>query len=187
MINGSVLPSFYGLTVSTPQPAYIYGNYNVQQTIGGTSDAGANSTSHTYPASILADAVTILSSTWNDTLYTANYGYQLREPSSTTVNAAMLEGIVQTNPNIHGDYSGGVENFLRLLEDWGGAGAGSQQTLTYNGSIVVMFPSIYATNHWNNNTNIYSVPTRHWAFDLNFETVNGLPPLTPLVENFVNP
>ena len=31
----------------------------------------------------------------------------------------MLEGIVQSNPTISGNYSGGVENFLRLLESWG--------------------------------------------------------------------
>jgi len=84
----------------------------------------------------------------------------------------MFEGIVQSNPNISGNYSGGVENFLRLLENWGG-------TLTYNGSIVVMFPSQYATNSWQPTGNYYNAPTRHWAFDLNFASESGLPPLTP--------
>jgi hypothetical protein len=181
LINGKVLPTFYGLTVATPQPVYIYGDYNVRTnaTLGG-DDTGLNATTHTYPAAVLADAVTILSTSWNDTQYTNGYSYTLREPNNTTVNAAMLEGIVQTDPTIHGDYSGGAENFLRLLEDWGGSGAGGLQTLTYNGSIVVMFPSIYATNHWGQ-ANVYSVPTRHWAFDLNFAKTDGsgLPPSSP--------
>ena len=74
----------------------------------------------------------------------------------------MFEGIVQSNPTISGNYSGGVENFLRLLESW------SSKTLTYNGSIVVMFPSIYATNSWEPTGNYYNPPTRNWAFDANF-------------------
>ena len=126
----------------------------------------------------MADAVTILSTNWSDS-YTnedptgTNYG-----AGDTTVNAAMLEGIVPTNPNISGNYSGGVENFLRLLEDWGSTGhSGHNGILTYNGSIVVMFPSIYATNSWGGG--YYGVPTRHWAFDLNFKTAAGLPPCSP--------
>ena len=58
----------------------------------------------------MADSITILSANWND-------GTTSKMPtaSTTTVNAAMLEGIVRsTNSN----YSGGVENFLRLLENW---------------------------------------------------------------------
>ena len=76
------------------------------------------------------------------------------------------------------NYSGGVENFLRLLESW----SGSIQ-LTYNGSIVVMFPSQYATSPWNGG--YYGVPKRSWAFDLNYRDQSGLPPLTPQVKAVV--
>jgi hypothetical protein len=184
LINGQVLPSSYGLTVSTPMPAYIYGNYNVRTnaTLGG-NDIGTNRTTHTYPAAILADAITILSGNWDDVYGTANKNPSgtTHGPSDTTVNAAMLEGIVQsyTDSGGTGHYSGGVENFLRLLEDWGNTGpSGHNGILTYNGSIVVMFPSVYATNLWGNNT-YYGVPKRQWAFDLNFATATGLPPLSP--------
>jgi hypothetical protein len=68
-------------------------------------------------------------------------------------------------------YSGGVENFFRLLETWG--------TFYWNGSIIVMFPSQYATNSFVNTGNYYVAPTRHWAFDTNFTAQGGLPPLTP--------
>ena len=175
LVNGAQLPTNYpGLTVSTPQPVYIWKDYNVQRQ-GASIITGSSNTANTYPAAVLADAVTILSDSWDDSTTS-----KLPSPSSTTINAAMFEGIVESNPNISGNYSGGVENFLRLLENWGG-------TLTYNGSIVVMFPSIYATNYWQPTGNYYNAPTRHWAFDNNFTNLAGLPPLTPLVVNFISP
>jgi hypothetical protein len=82
-----------------------------------------------------------------------------------------MEGIVPSNSHY---YSGGVENFLRLLENWSSA-----NTLTYNGSIVVMFPSQIATAYWNQHSNVYGIPTRKWGFDLNFNQQGRLPPLTP--------
>jgi hypothetical protein len=118
----------------------------------------------------MADSVTILSDNWNDPNYTPNYALSLRAATATYINAAALEGIVQsTNSN----YSGGVENFLRLEEVW------SSIPLVYNGSIVVLFPSIYATNYWITPGTYYNAPIRNWGFDLNFNTQAGLPPLTP--------
>ena len=96
-----------------------------------------------------------------------------RTPGDTCVNAAALEGIVPSNGTA---YSGGVENFLRLLENWTG------RTITYNGSIVVMFPSQYATNVWQTTGVYYNAPTRKWGFDLNFTDQGRLPPLTPQVK-----
>jgi hypothetical protein len=177
LVQGGMMPTNYpGLTVSTPMPLYILGHYNISNALSTANNLGANSTTHTYPAAVMADAVTILSTNWDDSVTN-----KMPNAGSTTINAAMLEGIVQTVTNIDGDYSGGVENFMRLLEDWtkDPSGGNNRQTLTYNGSIVVMFPSIYATNHWQNTGNYYNAPTRHWAFDLNFESANGLPPLTP--------
>jgi hypothetical protein len=66
-----------------------------------------------------------------------------------------------------------MENFPRFLETWGAA-----NTFTYNGSMVKMFPSLYATNAWGLG-NVYSPPKRNWAFDLNFKDPSKLPPLTP--------
>jgi hypothetical protein len=82
-----------------------------------------------------------------------------------------LEGIVPSN-GAH--YSGGVENFLRLLQDWSG------DTLAYNGSIVVLFQSQYATAFWGN-SNYYGIPIRKWGFDLNFNQQSRQPPMTPQV------
>jgi hypothetical protein len=129
-----------------------------------------------WPASFLADAITVLSSNWNDATTT-----QLPFSSSgTTVNAACLAGIVPSNPNVapgsdNANYSGGLGNFFRLLENWG--------SLYYNGSIAVMFPSQYATNRWLQTGNYYDAPDRYWSFDTNFLNEANLPPLSPSLIN----
>ncbi|HVU27861.1 MAG TPA: hypothetical protein VHG71_09020 [Verrucomicrobiae bacterium] len=171
MVNGSVLPSA-GLTVVTPDPLYVLGNYNATGSAVGTTN-----TANTAPAALMGDSLTILSTNWNDSKYTNGYSLSNRNPSATTVNAAAFEGIVQSTTN---DYSGGVENFLRLLENWG-----SSTALTYNGSIVVMFPSQFATNRWQQTGNYYNAPKRAWAFDLNFKQQSKTPPLTPSVKALI--
>jgi len=179
LVNGSRLPnstntvgtSTYvtsGLTVVTPQPLYIWGHYNVQID-GHAALTGQTNTTYTYPAAVLADAITILSTSWSDT-YVSGTGLSSRPAGATTINAGCLEGIVES---ANGNYSGGVENFMRLLENWSGV------TLTYNGSIMVMFPSQYATNIWQNTGNYYNAPGRNWSFDTNFLVQSHLPPLTP--------
>jgi hypothetical protein len=171
--NGAQLPPS-GLGVATPDPIYVLGNYNVQN--GSGSDTNQNATGDTYPAALYADAITILSASWSDTNYTFGTPLANRIPVATTVNAATLEGIV---PSSGTDYSGGVENFLRLLENW------TSIPLYYNGSIVVMFPSQYATNRWQNTGAYYNAPARDWAFDVNFTTSGGLPPMTPRVKSII--
>ena len=125
VVNGAQLPyttdpggsgrTTGGLTVVTPQPLYVKGNYNVQ-TNGGAANAsaGTTNTANTYPASLIGDAITILSANWTDTNWFQHRHLASRIPTNTTINAATMEGIVQsTNSN----YSGGLENFLRLEEE----------------------------------------------------------------------
>jgi hypothetical protein len=175
MINGAQLPSA-GLTIATPMPIYVYGNYNSQ--ISPSQVSSGTDTANTHPAALMGDAITILSGNWSDS---NNSGTALgsRTPSPVTVNAACLEGIVQSVPAIPGNYSGGVENFLRFLENW------NRTSTTYNGSIVVMFPSIYATNYWIGPGTYYSAPTRNWGFDFNFTQPDKLPPLTPSLKDTI--
>jgi len=180
VVNGAKLYDSHGLTIATPFPLYVLGNYNVMDGTG--SNAGQNATTHTYPAGLFADAITVLSSNWNDSVTT-------KTPISSsinTINAAIMAGIVPSNPTIiasdDSSYSGGVENFLRLLESWGGT-----QHLYFNGSIVVPFSSEYATNRWRQTGNFYTAPYRNWAFDTNFEIQADLPPMTPEVFQIVAP
>jgi hypothetical protein len=168
LTDGAQLPSS-GLTVATALPIYVKGDYNIT-TDGSHYSRNLGDTTYTRPAALLGDAITILSANWNDS-WNSGASLSSRTPVSTTINAATLEGIV---PSDGSHYSGGVENFLRLLENWSG------KTLTYNGSIVVMFPSQYATGHWNGA--YYGVPTRQWGFDLNFSKQGRLPPLSPQVK-----
>jgi hypothetical protein len=164
--DGMVLPSL-GLTVATFEPLYVWGNYNQ------TNAANLNTTNTitTRPASLVADAVTILSSAWTDAK--SNGALPSRNPAvSNTVNAAIIAGSVYTTA---AGYSGGMENFPRFLEDWSAA------TFTYNGSMVKMFASVYATNVWGQ-ANVYNPPTRNWYFDPNFTVAALLPPLTPSLQ-----
>jgi hypothetical protein len=174
VVNGGMLPSQtapHGFTVATAMPMYVLGNYNVSNNLG--SSLGQNSTTYTWPAALMGDSITTLSGNWKDSTTTL-----MPTSSTTTVNAACFAGIVRSTNSM---YSGGVENYLRLLENWLGV------SLWYNGSIVAMFPSRYATNSWQQTGNYYSAPVRHWAFDTNFTQQFGLPPLTPQIRNSTNP
>jgi hypothetical protein len=156
LVNGATLPA-NGLTVATPNPLYIQGNYNT-----------AN-----RPASVLADAVNILSNNWND----ANHDKSLsnRKATATTVNTAIFTGIV---PTVGNSYSGGLENLPRFHEDWSGG-----VVFTYRGSMVVMFNSETAVGAWGNSS--YRPPNRNWSFNVNFLDPTKLPPGTPSVVTLV--
>jgi hypothetical protein len=163
VFNGLQLPPS-GLTVATGRPLYVLGDYNQLD----VANLGTANTATTLPASLVADAITILSDSWSDTNSTSAVAFRMA--SATTVNAAFLTGSVDTTA---GHYSGGMENFPRFLESWGSA-----NVFTYNGSMVKMFPSLYATGVWGQ-ANIYNPPKRNWAYDNNFDDRTKLPPKTP--------
>ena len=104
------------------------------------------------PCSIVADAVNVLSNAWNDTNSFASVGS--RVASNTTINAAIVSGIVPSGSNGN-NYSGGAENFPRFHEDW------SDAYLTYYGSMVQLYKSQQSIGIWGN-ANVYSPPTREW-------------------------
>lgn len=169
LINGDTLPP-KGLTVATPAPIYIQGHYNCP-----AANRGTTNTVGTLPASVCGDAVTVLSTAWNDTNSVGSTALSTRIAANTTVNTAILTGIVATTGSSD---SGGVENFPRFLEDWTG------KTLWYSGSMVCMFYSQVATGLWNgigDPPGIYNPPTRVWGLDANFSDENKLPPGTPAI------
>jgi hypothetical protein len=163
VFNGRALPT-RGLTVATARPLYVLGHYNQTNNLY----LAKNDTTTTRPASLVGDAITVLSTAWKDA--NSTIAVESRGAAPTTINAAFLTGVVETTK---GKYSGGMENFPRFLETWGAANA-----FTYNGSMVKMFPSLYATNAWGT-SGVYAPPKRDWAYDLNFSDPNKLPPLTP--------
>ncbi|MBI4657359.1 MAG: hypothetical protein HY735_00690 [Verrucomicrobia bacterium] len=170
LTNGAALPA-QGLTVATERPIYVQGHFNAPD----PAQRGTTNTAPSLPASLVADSITVLSSAWQDSNSTAPVGNRIA--ANTTVNAAFLAGIVETKT--FNSYSGGVENFPRFLETWGGS-----RFFTYNGSMVVMFPSRYATNRWGL-SNVYTPPSRNSSFDLNFTDALKLPPGTPEIRTLI--
>jgi hypothetical protein len=180
LVNGQQLPPS-GLTVATPQPLYIKGNYNIQTNSGGGSSFGTTNTAYTYPASLMGDAITVLSTNWNDK-YNSATNLSQRSAANTTINTSLLVGFVPSvTVGTNKYYSGGLENLPRMMESW------TSCTLTYNGSMTAMFYSRWATNYWQTPGNYYEIPTRNWGFDANFMQLNRLPPLTPWVANLGSP
>lgn len=172
LVNGRSLGT-NGLTLATPNGLYVKGHYNVPL----DADLGTTNTANIKPASLIADGLTLLSSSWNDTNSTA--AYTSRDATSTTVNAAIVSGNVISQGTTGTDpMSGGAHNLPRLLEDW------SSQTLTINGSLVCLYQSTKANGrfiHPGYTGQYYVPPTRNWSFDRNFLDPNKLPPGTPAV------
>ena len=176
-----------GLTIASPNPVYIQGDLNTGSTMSGsysssgvtinnqpasdgtnaypsgTSEPGYFSGSGTeQPVVIAADAVTILSNSWADS--NSNSALGSRTPSNTTVNAAIVAGNVPTafdasHFSVSPVYSGGIENFPRLLENWGGC------NLTIHGSFALLYNSEQAVQPWQTTGNYYNAPNRRWFFD----------------------
>jgi hypothetical protein len=154
-MNGSTLPVAPGATgfsVGSDDPVYVKGDYNtVNKTL----------------AMVAGDAVDILSNAWNDA---NDHTYANRIASNTTTNAVFINGIV---PSGSGNYSGGVENFFRYLENWSG------KNHTFGGSIIELFQSAKALGTWGK-ASVYSPPNRTWAWDAALGGVDS-PPGTPRV------
>ncbi|MGV3755724.1 MAG: hypothetical protein ACO1QS_10115 [Verrucomicrobiota bacterium] len=172
LVNGKTLPA-NGMTIVTPNGLYVQGHYNCPT----DAHLGTTNTADTKPASLVADAVTLLSGSWNDA--NSNADYTTRDAANTTVNAAILSGNVESQGS-DGDspMSGGAHNLPRLLEDW------TSRTLTINGSLVCLYQSTRANGnfiHPGYSGQYYVPPTRDWSFDRNFLDPNKLPPGTPAV------
>lgn len=177
--NGTVIPTngpsaalATGFTLATQNPLYVWGHYNTPN----TGHRGTTNTTATFPASLISDAITVLSPNWTDSGYGApTSALTSRAADSTTVNAAILAGSVYTTSSAVGDFSGGVVNLTRLLENWSG------DTLTLNTSLVNLFNSAKATAQFKNPGIYYNAPTRNFNFDQNFLIAAKLPPATPMV------
>jgi len=158
--NGATMPS-NGITVASQNPVYIQGDYNT-----GGSNPPSNSGNYAQPqvtgytrapCAVVADAVNILSNSWDDSDSFSSLGS--RTASNTTVNTAIVSGIV---PSANNNYSGGAENFPRLLEDWSG------KSFTYYGSMVELYKSAQSIGKWGSG-NVYNPPNRQWFFDTNLQ------------------
>jgi hypothetical protein len=180
--NGSEVPSppgspDKGFTVATNAPMYVMGHFNADG-VSSTGTATKADSSDEKPVALIADAITILSADWESNNYDAKSKLSSgnRSATFTEVSAAFLTGQSATIPGA-GKYSGGVHNFPRFLENWGGV------EFRYRGSLVSLFQSEVNWKHMTDGQNWYSPPRRNWGFSSIFE--NGdFPPGTPMVRDF---
>ena len=198
--GAATLNSPGGFTVASENPVYIWGDYNTNAADATGANNWANDTvafqndqvGHSA-AAVIADAVTLLSVDWNDLNSTvgnaagSNHVTDLnnRNPShdgyfrlaiagGKNMNFLLPTYTVPAAPGRDFGTDGGVHNFLRYLETWGG------QTMHYKGSLVSLFYATYNTGTFKCCTTVYGVPTRAFFFDLDFSTPGGLPPGTPM-------
>ena len=176
--NGAKMP-VGGLTIASDNGIYVQGDYNTGRTLNGSggvvyetpananNDGTGSNVAFGYtrqPCAVVADAVMILSNSWTDTKSYQDVDDRVASP--TTINTAIVSGIVPSGGASSGpnSYSGGAENFPRLMETWG-----SDKTFTYYGSMVELFVSKQHVGKWGT-SNVYSPPRRVWNFDTLFYT-----------------
>jgi hypothetical protein len=115
------------------------------------------------------------------------------------INAAFLSNTDVSNGNLGTDrydsardksYSGGVNNYIRLLEDWNNAG--TPYTLNYMGSMISLGAPLEYSGKYRPGgeaspssgstfvgASYYNIPFRSFKYDTNFSSVERMPPLTP--------
>lgn len=177
-INLGLCPNLVncGLAIATENPVYVQGDYN--------SPGGAFVNPY-GAASVVGDSFTFLSDSWNDVnSFTSTYDTAWRAVAVGAVNKTNYrlaigagKGISFGQPAGTGqDFGtdGGVHNFLRYIENWGGA------TLNYRGSIVSLYYNRQGSGVYKCCTTVYSPPGRGYNFDTDFLTPNLLPPRTPM-------
>jgi hypothetical protein len=180
IVNGSVLPTGAcpgtikcGLTFAAENPVYVQGDFNANSAGGGWNDPHV-------AVSIVGDAVTLLSNNWNDVnSFTTPFSTANRGAATTWYRGAIVagKGLSFNQPAGTGqDFGtdGGVHNFLRYVENWGGS------NLNYLGSMISLYPSHQAIGTFKCCTTVYSPPNRFYTFDAEFLQPQLLPPRTPL-------
>jgi hypothetical protein len=186
-----------GFTVASEEPAYILGNYNANDA-AGFGDPHASS-------AVIADTVTLLSKNWNNeqsmfnprsaagtatcpataSLASAAGNGAGRQACTTSYRVAIASGksIPFPHPTTAGNdfgTDGGVHNFLRYLEEWGG------QTSNYEGSLVSLYFAQYGVGSFKCCNMVYNPPGRNYSFDIDFTDPSKMPPGTPRFIDVVN-
>jgi type II secretory pathway pseudopilin PulG len=125
LTNAATLPNLSdaagqpkGFAVVSNNAMYVQGDYNTTVIADGAG-------TRTNPAAILGDAVTLLSEGWSDDNAGADIYTRRADPAGAsttmTVNSAILTGNTPSNPTGSPPVnSGGVQNLVRLMEDWSG-------------------------------------------------------------------
>lgn len=189
-----------GLTLVSDQAIYIEGNYNYKDkypaaVIGDTVNVLSQSwevrrtnaspvNDQKTAAALSSHDRDVFNNDGNPTTNTNCPNNACRAFNTSTalgINAAFIAGVDVTGSG-YDNYNGGLENYPRFHEDWGGSSSG--RTLNYRGSYVSLGTPRHANGKWcgtGTTCNIYNPPQRPWDFDADFGDVRNLPPLTPKV------
>lgn len=157
--NAQELPNAAGVgfAVASDDAVYLKGDFNT--------------VNKTY-ALVAGDAVMIQSNAWDDAK-SVSTDISVRKASETTVNAVFFQGIVPTQMNEGvGKYSGGVESYFRLMENW------TNTNLRFAGSLICLWDSQKWTGWWRD-WPVYRPPDRIWSWDADLAA--GGPPGMPRV------
>ena len=158
------------ITFATNHPMYVQGHYN--------------NNAAWYPSALVGDAITFLSTVWDDADHQA--AAQIKPTAADTeIYAAIMAGHSGTPCDhevapcgITSPYGGGLENFPRFLEDW------NPEILMFRGSLVSLTFSQQSLGLWGGN--YYNPPVRDWEFDQRFDLPENMPPGTPVVGNVIH-
>jgi hypothetical protein len=162
-----------GLTVTAENPVYVQGHYN--------ADASGFGDPHTQ-AAVIADAVTLLSTAWND-WNSLDLPHDPADALPTYYRFAVATGtsLSYAQPGgtpTHFGTDGGMQNLLRLLEDWNG------DTLYYRGSLAALWISRQARGSYKCCANVFVPPTALvFEHDTDFLDMTKQPPGTPYISD----
>ncbi|MGA2812008.1 MAG: pilus assembly PilX N-terminal domain-containing protein [Candidatus Acidiferrum sp.] len=162
-----------GLTIAAENPVYIQGSFNCPGCAGNAFN------NRDVGASVIGDAVSVLSDGWNDVnSFAGPYNLNVRTATTSYYRTAIVGGKGVPFPELDGvqDFGtdGGVHNFMRELENWGAV------NMNYTGSLVCLYTNRQAVGLYKSGGSVYSPPVRNYSFDTNFLDPSLLPPRTPL-------
>ncbi len=199
LINGSETPPAsgtpddpVGFAVATNGGLYVKGDYN-------TAVLGTDSEGHLVhnPAMLMGDAITVLSPGWNDANATGDLSARVADTTGNQdangdgiLDQQIFAGLVTGNVTATAaSASGGAQNLVRYLEDWGGSDAG--RVVEFHGSLGRLFDSRMFTRQFvqpgggvddaGRTKEVYNLPAaRNFVFDR--DLTRHPPPGSPMTD-----
>jgi hypothetical protein len=200
----ATLTTTLGITISSENMVYTWGNYNTtginQAPAAGFANLNDPAVAARYngnqvPASIVADAWIPLSKTWSDSLSAIYPGTLASRPADRVPSGTI---VVTDETSVRaGIIAGNNLGALAGIPDAGNNGVPSESRLNggmhnfprfqefwstrfnFVGALIPLYRSTQALGPYNANSTIYNAPVRNWAFDVTFTNPARLPPGTP--------